>query len=150
MQGIHAVAGAPWIPSKLGVERAKAESYLFRSLWDQGVVVTNGTDTPVEDVNPIPSFYGMVTRRAKDGVVFVPEQRLTRAEALKAYTLNNAYASFMERELGSITPGKYADITVLSKDIMTVPESDILSAQAVYTIVGGQVKYDRARDAKSP
>src|SRR5437763_16734791 len=109
MQGIHAVAGAPWIPSKLGVERAEAGAYLFRSLWDLGVVVTNGTDTPIEDVDPIPSFYGMVSRVTKDGTVFVPEQRLTRVEALRAYTLNSAYASFMERDLGAITPGKYAD-----------------------------------------
>ncbi|MEO8337294.1 MAG: amidohydrolase [bacterium] len=141
MQGIHTISDAPWIPSKLGVARTNAESYLFRSLWDSGAIVTNGTDTPVEDVDPIPSFYGMVARVTKDGSVFTPEQRLTRAEALKAYTLNNAYASFLEDQLGSITVGKLADITVLSKDIMTVPEPEILSARAVYTIVGGKVKY---------
>ncbi len=144
MQGIHTISDAPWIPAKLGKERAEAESYLFRSLWDSGAIVTNGTDTPVEDVNPIPSFYGMVARVAKDGKVFVPAQRLTRTEALRAYTLNNAYASFMERELGSLTPGKYADVTVLSKDIMTIPEAEIPSARADYTIVGGKVRYERA------
>src|SRR5690606_36404599 len=117
-------------------------SYLFRSLWDLGVIVTNGTDTPVEDANPIPSFYGMVARTTRDGEVFTPEQRLTRAEALQAYTLNNAYASFQEDELGSISTGKYADITVLSMDIMTIPESEIPSARVVYTIVGGDVKYE--------
>ena len=150
MQGIHTVSDAPWIPAKLGGERAKAESYLFRSLWDLGVVVTNGTDTPVEDVDPIPSFYGMVSRMTKDGTVFVPEQRLTRAEALKAYTLNNAYASFTERELGSITPGKYADLVVLSKDVMTVPEREIPTARVLYTIVGGVVKYQRPEGAPLP
>jgi predicted amidohydrolase YtcJ len=144
MQGIHTISDAPWIPAKLGKERAEAESYLFRSLWDSGAIVTNGTDTPVEDVNPIPSFYGMVARVAKDGKVFVPAQRLTRAEALRAYTLNNAYASFTERELGSLTPGKYADVTVLSKDIMTIPEAEIPSARADYTIVGGKVRFERA------
>jgi predicted amidohydrolase YtcJ len=143
MQGIHTISDAPWIPAKLGVERAERESYLFRSLWDEGVVVTNGTDTPVEDVNPIPSFYGMVSRTAKDGRVFVPSQRLTRAEALQAYTLNNAYASFQERRLGSLTPGKYADVVVLSKDIMRVPESEIPSARVDVTIVGGVVRYER-------
>ena len=143
MQGIHTISDAPWIPTKLGKERAEAESYLFRSLWDSGAIVTNGTDTPVEDVNPIPSFYGMVARVAKDGKVFVPSQRLTRAEALRAYTLNNAYASFMERDLGSLTPGKYADVTVLSKDIMTIPEAEIPSARADYTIVGGKVRFER-------
>jgi predicted amidohydrolase YtcJ len=143
MQGIHTISDAPWIPTKLGVERAERESYLFRTLWDEGVVVTNGTDTPVEDVNPIPSFYGMVSRVAKDGRVFVPSQRLTRAEALQAYTLNNAYASFAERTLGSLTPGKYADVVVLSKDIMRVPEGEIPGARADYTIVGGVVRYAR-------
>jgi predicted amidohydrolase YtcJ len=143
MQGIHTISDAPWIPTKLGVERAERESYLFRSLWDAGVVVTNGTDTPVEDVNPIPSFYGMVARVAKDGRVFVPSQRLTRAEALRAYTLNNAYASFSEKTLGSLTPGKYADVVVLSKDIMRVPEGEIRSARVDVTVVGGVVKFER-------
>ena len=150
MQGIHTVSDAPWIPAKLGPERARAESYLFRSLWDLGVVVTNGTDTPVEDVDPIPSFYGMVARVTKEGKVFAPEQRLTRAEALKAYTLNNAYAAFSERELGSITAGKYADLVVLSKDIMTIPEPEIPSARVLYTIVGGVVKYERPEPASLP
>lgn len=143
MQGIHAVSDAPWIPPKLGPERAKAESYVFRTLWDLGTIITNGTDVPVEDANPIPSFYGMVSRRTRDGTVFVPEQRLTRAEALKSYTLNNAYAAFQEKDLGSISVGKLADITVLSKDIMTVPEAEIPTAETVYTIVGGVVKYTK-------
>jgi predicted amidohydrolase YtcJ len=144
MQGIHTISDAPWIPFKLGLARARAESYLFRTLWDEGVVVTNGTDAPVEDVNPIPSFYGMVSRTTKDGTVFVPEQRLTREMALRAYTLNNAYASFTEHDLGSISPGKYADVLVLSKDIMRIPEREIPSATVLYTIVGGKVKYHRA------
>jgi len=143
MQGIHTISDAPWIPVKLGVERAERESYLFRSLWDAGVVVTNGTDTPVEDVNPIPSFYGMVARVAKDGKVFVPSQRLTRAEALRAYTLNNAFASFSERTVGSLTAGKYADVVILSKDIMRVPEAEIPSARVDLTIVAGAVRYER-------
>ena len=150
MQGIHTISDAPWIPGKLGAERGERESYLFRSLWDAGVVVTNGTDTPVEDVNPITSFYGMVARRSSNGVVFVPSQRLTRAEALRAYTLNNAYASFMEKDLGSITPGKYADLVVLSKDVMTIPEREILTATVVYTIVGGRVKYAAPGATKAP
>ena len=92
----------------------------------------------------------MVARTAKDGSVFVPEQRLTRAEALKASTLNNAHAAFMERDLGSLTPGKYADVVVLSRDIMTVPEREIPEARAVYTIVGGVVKYERPEQATVP
>ena len=145
MQGIHTISDAPWLAGKLGAERAARESYLFRTLWDGGVIVTNGTDAPVEDVDPIASFYGMVARKSRDGSVFTPEQRLTRTEALQAYTLNNAYAGFQEKDLGSITPGKYADIVVLSKDIMRVPEDEIPTAKTVYTIVGGVVKYDAAR-----
>ena len=143
MQGIHTISDAPWLSTKLGTERAERESYLFRSLWDAGVVVTNGTDTPVEGVNPIASFHGMVSRTTKDGRVFVPSQRLTRAEALRAYTLNNAFAAFSERELGSLTSGKYADVVVVSKDIMTVPEPEIPTARVDYTIVGGVLKYRR-------
>lgn len=147
MQGIHTVSDAPWIPPKLGPERTKAESYLFRSLLDLGVVVTNGTDVPVEDIDPIPSFYGMVSRVTRDGAVFMPEQRVTRAEALKAYTLSNAYAAFQENELGSLSVGKLADITVFSKDLMTIPEKEIPTAKVEYTIVGGKVMYQRGQGA---
>ena len=145
MQGIHAVSDGPWIEAKLGPARTKAESYLFRQLWDQGTIINNGTDVPVEDANPIPSFYGAVSRKVKDGSVFLPEQRLTRAEALQSYTLNSAYAAFQEKDLGSITVGKLADITVLSKDVMTIPEAEIPTAEVLYTILGGKVKYQRLR-----
>ncbi|MGH7636566.1 MAG: amidohydrolase family protein, partial [Gemmatimonadaceae bacterium] len=131
------------IEPKLGPKRTVEESYLYRDLWDKGTIIINGTDVPVEDANPIPSFYGMVARKSKDGKVFTPEQRLTREEALKAYTLNGAYAAFQEKDLGSISVGKLADITVLSKDIMRVPEDEILTAEVVYTILGGQIKYQQ-------
>jgi predicted amidohydrolase YtcJ len=144
MQGIHAVSDAPWIPPKLGPERSPTESYVFRTLWDLGTVIMNGTDVPVEDANPIASFYGTVSRRTRDGSVFVPAQKLTRMEALKSYTLNGAYGAFQEKDLGSIAVGKLADITVLSKDIMTIPEVQIPTAQVVYTIIGGKVKYQQA------
>lgn len=143
MQGVHIISDAPWVPKRLGEERAHRTSYLWRSLWDSGAIVTNGTDTPVEDVDPIMSFYGSATRKAKDGNVFVPEQRVTREEGLRAYTLNNAYAAFQEKETGSLTPGKFADIVVLSKNIMTVPDDEIPSARVDLTIVGGRVKYER-------
>jgi predicted amidohydrolase YtcJ len=110
-----------------------------------GVVVTNGTDVPVEDIDPIPSFYGMVARVTRDGSVFTPEQRVTRAEALKAYTLSNAFASFQEKDLGSLSVGKLADITVFTKDIMRIPEKEIPTAKAEYTIVGGKVMYQRGK-----
>jgi predicted amidohydrolase YtcJ len=105
--------------------------------------VTNGTDAPVEDVSAIASYYASVSRKLKDGSVFYPDQRMSRLEALKAYTWNNAYAAFEEDLKGSLKPGKLADITVLSKDIMTVAEDEIPSTQVLYTIVGGKVAYQR-------
>jgi predicted amidohydrolase YtcJ len=144
MEGIHTVSDAPWIAPKLGPKRTKDESYLFRSLWDLGTVIMNGTDVPVEDANPIASFYGTLSRRTRDGTVFLPEQRLTRKEALQSYTLNGAYGGFQEKELGSISVGKLADIAVLSKDIMSIPETQIPTAEVVYTILGGKVKYQKS------
>jgi predicted amidohydrolase YtcJ len=116
---------------------------------DAGVVVTNGTDVPVEDVDPIISFWGSVARKTKDSTVFVPEQRVTREEGLRAYTLNNAYAAFEEREKGSLTVGKLADIVVLTKNIMTVPEDEIPTARVDLTILGGKVRYERTASTAS-
>jgi predicted amidohydrolase YtcJ len=109
-----------------------------------GAVISNGTDAPVEDIDPIPSYYASVSRKLKDGTVFYPNQRMSRMEALRSYTINGAYAGFEERIKGSLTVGKLADITVLSKDIITVPEDEIPTARVLYTIVGGQVRYRKA------
>jgi len=106
-------------------------------------VVTNGTDAPVEDVDPIASFHATVSRKLKDGSVFYRGQTMSREEALKSYTLNTAYAAFEENVKGSLTPGKLADIVVLSKDIMSVPADEIPSTQVVYTIVGGKIMFKR-------
>jgi predicted amidohydrolase YtcJ len=108
-----------------------------------GAVVSNGTDAPVEDVDPIPNFYATVTRKLKDGSTFYPDQRMSRAEALRSYTLNAAYAAFEEKSKGSLSVGKLADVTVLSKDILTVPEEEIQTAVVDYTIVGGAVVHER-------
>jgi hypothetical protein len=104
-------------------------------------VISNGTDAPVEDVDPIESYYATVTRRLKDGSVFFGDQKMTRVEALKSYTINGAYAAFEENIKGSLKVGKLADVTVLSKDILTVPDDEIRSAKVLYTIVGGKVLY---------
>ncbi len=143
MEGVHATSDAPYVIERLGQRRAREGAYVWQSLMQTGAVVTNGTDAPVEDVSAIESFYATVSRRLKDGSVFFPEQRMSREEALKSYTLNGAYAAFEEDIKGSLTPGKLADITVLSKDIMTIPEDEILSTEVVYTIVGGRVMYSR-------
>ena len=141
MQGIHCTSDGPWVIKRLGEKRAKQGAYMWKKLMETGAVICNGTDVPVEDIIPIACFYATVTRKMKDGNVFFGEQKMTREEALRSYTLNGAYASFEEDIKGSLTPGKLADITVLSKDIMTIPDDEILSTEVLYTIVGGKILY---------
>jgi predicted amidohydrolase YtcJ len=141
MQGIHCTSDAPYVLLRLGPRRAEEGAYVWQKLMKSGAIVGNGTDAPVEDVSPIACFYASVSRKLKDGSVFFPDQRMSREEALRSYTLNNAYAAFEDNVKGSLEPGKLADITVLSKDIMTIPEDEILSTDVVYTIIGGNVVY---------
>ena len=141
MQGVHCTSDAPYVVARLGETRAAEGAYVWQKLMRSGAVVTNGTDAPVEDVNPIASYYATVTRRVADGSVFFPEQRMSRIEALKSYTANGAFAAFQENSRGTLRPGKYADLVVLSKDILKIPEEEILSAEVSYTIVGGKVRY---------
>jgi predicted amidohydrolase YtcJ len=143
MQSIGCTSDGPWLSLRLGEKRAGEISYVWRSLIDSGAVVTNGTDAPVEDVDPLPSYYAAVTRKMTNGEYFHPEQSMTRMEALRSYTINNAYAAFEEHLKGSITPGKLADIAVLSENILTMPEDEIPTARVDYTIVGGEIRYHR-------
>jgi predicted amidohydrolase YtcJ len=143
MQGIHCTSDGPFVIARLGRERAEAGAYVWQKLMKSGAVVANGTDTPVEDVDPIQCYYASVSRRLKDGTVFFPDQRMSRMEALRSYTINNAYAAFEDGSKGSLKVGKLADVTVLSSDILTVPEDAIRSAKVDYTIVGGKVMYQR-------
>ena len=145
MQGIHCTSDAPWVYRRLGAERAESGAYLWRTFMDEGITVTNGTDVPVEDIDPIASYYASVVRQDRDGNDFFPDQRMTRMEALESYTINNAYAAFEEDLKGSLTPGKLADITVLDRDILTVPEDEILQTRVDMTIVGGEVRFERSR-----
>jgi predicted amidohydrolase YtcJ len=141
MQGIHCTSDAPYVLARLGPKRAEEGAYVWQKLMKTGAVVSNGTDAPVEDVDPIASYYATVSRRLKDGTVFFADQRMSRMEALKSYTINGAYAGFEEGSRGSLKVGKYADMVVLSKDILTVPEDQIPTAKVMYTIVGGKVVY---------
>ena len=141
MQGVHCTSDAPYVLERLGAARAQEGAYVWQKLMKTGAIIANGTDAPVEDVDPIPSYYASVSRKTKDGKVFYADQRMSRMEALKSYTINGAYAAFEEGNRGSLQAGKYADITVLSKDILKVPEDEILSAKVSYTIVGGKVLY---------
>ncbi len=141
MQGIHCTSDAPWVTPRLGAKRAEEGAYVWQKLMKSGAVVTNGTDAPVEDVDPIASYYATVTRKAPDGKVFYGDQKMSRMEALKSYTIANAFAAFEEDIKGSLTPGKLADITVLTKDITTVPDEEIKTAKVAYTIIGGKIVY---------
>ena len=143
MQGVHCTSDAPYVVARLGEERAEAGAYVWKTLMETGAVVSNGTDAPVEDVSPIANYYATVSRKLADGSVFYPDQRLSRLEALQTYTINAAFAAFEEDLKGSLSVGKLADITVLSKDIMTIAEDELSSTEVVYTIVGGRVMYSR-------
>jgi hypothetical protein len=142
IQGIFACSDGPWVEDRLGSERTRERGYAYRSMIDSGALVMNGTDPPVEEIDPIASFDCSVTRRLPDGTIFLPEQAMTREQALRSYTWNNAYAAFEEDVKGSLSKGKYADVTVLSKDILTIPDDEIRSTRVVYTIIGGEVKFE--------
>jgi predicted amidohydrolase YtcJ len=143
MQGIHCTSDAPYVLARLGPQRAEEGAYVWQKLMKTGAVVSNGTDAPVEETDPLPGYYALVTRKQKNGQVFFGDQKMTREEALKAYTYNGAYAAFEEKTRGSLTPGKLADIIVLSADITKIPEEEIQKQEVLYTIVGGKVVYKK-------
>lgn len=143
MQGIHCTSDAPFVKKRLGHERAEQGAYAWRALLDAGAVVSNGTDVPVEDINPFENIYATITRvrhqATAHGLEFFPEQAMTREEAIFSYTMANAFAGFEEDLKGSITPGKYADIVVLSNDLLTCEEEAILDTKVLITMVGGEI-----------
>lgn len=144
IQGIHGTSDLPWASQRLGEARVLEGAYVWQKLKKSGAVLINGTDAPVEDVDPIKSFYASVTRRSESGVPpggYQPDQKLSRVEALRSYTKDAYWASFAEANGGTIAPGKWADLTVLSKDILTVPDADLLKTEVLYTIVNGKVAY---------
>lgn len=141
MQGVHCTSDAPFVIKRLGYKRAEEGAYVWRKLIDNGAIICNGTDAPVENVSPLQSFYSTVTRQLKSGEIFFQDQKMTRIEALKSYTINGAYAAFEENIKGSIEKGKLADFTVLSKDILTIPDKEILSTEVLMTIVGGKILF---------
>ena len=142
MQAIHCTSDAPFVVKRLGEKRAREGAYVWKTLLETGAVVTNGTDAPVEDVDPIESFYATVTRKRIDnGLEFFPEQVLSREEAIATYTLANAYGAFEEDIKGSLEPGKLADLIVLSKDLVHCTDKEILETEVLKTMVGGKFKY---------
>jgi predicted amidohydrolase YtcJ len=143
MQGIHATSDGPWVEPRLGAERARTGAYVWRDLIDTGAVICNGTDVPVEPISAVESFYASVSRMTREGERFFPEQAMDRMEALESYTINCAFAAFQEDVLGTLTPGKLADVVVLDRDILTIDEEDIPGTRVDLTILGGEVRYRR-------
>ena len=146
MQAIHMSSDRPWAIDRLGEKRIREGAYMWQSLLKTGARIINGTDAPVEPLNPLPSFYASVTRKTLQGYPeggYEPEEKMTREQALRSYTLDAAFGAFQGDVLGSIEVGKYADFTVFSKDIMTIDEAEILQTEAVMTIVGGKVVYEK-------
>ena len=146
MQAIHLSSDRPWAIDRLGEKRIIDGAYVWQKLMKTGAVVTNGTDAPVEPVDPLPSFYASVTRKTLQGMPeggYEADQKMTRAEALKSYTLDGAFAEFEEDFKGSIEVGKAADFTIYDKDIMQVAEEEILTTKVMMTVVAGKVVFKK-------
>jgi len=145
MQPYHCIDDGRWAEAKLGHERSRW-TYAFRSLIDAGTTVTFGSDWTVAPLNPILGVYAAVTRRTIDGKNpngWIPEQKITVEEALRCYTVNNAYAMFRENEVGKIAPGMLADIAVISDDLFTIPPEKIENVKVDITIFDGRVIFER-------
>ncbi|HEX4696210.1 MAG TPA: amidohydrolase [Candidatus Udaeobacter sp.] len=146
MQPYHAIDDGRWAEKRLGHERARY-SYAWRSFLDHGVTLAFGTDWPVAPLDPMLGLYAAVTRATLDGKNvggWIPEEKITLAEAMEAYTMGSALAEFQEREKGSITPGKLADVVILSDNIFQLKPEAIRNVKVQTTIVGGKVVYERA------
>jgi predicted amidohydrolase YtcJ len=144
MQPTHCTSDFPWALDRLGAERAKG-AYAWRSLIDTGVIIPCGSDFPVELIYPMHGIYSAVTRRHQDGTPaegYFPEQRMTREEALKGFTIWAAYAGFTEDWLGSLEPGKRADLIVLDRDIMKVEVEKIPDTKVLLTVFDGEIVYE--------
>ena len=129
--------------------RAKVGAYAWKSLLENGVTIVNGTDVPVEDIDPVTNFYSSVTRtRLDNGMTFFVEQRMTREEALRSYTIDAAYGAFEENDKGSIEVGKLADFTIIDTNWLECTDDEIPNTNILYTIVGGDVKYTNTEALK--
>jgi predicted amidohydrolase YtcJ len=147
MQAVHQASDMYWAPTRLGYARTFG-AYAWRSLLNTGVIIPNGSDFPVERVNPLFSFHAAVSRQDDNSWPpggWFPEQKMTREEALKSMTIWPAYAAFQEQTMGSLSPGKFADFVILDRDIMTIPDSEILGTNVLATYIGGRVVYERGR-----
>jgi predicted amidohydrolase YtcJ len=150
MQATHATSDMPWAPTRLGAARIEEGAYVWQKLIKAGAMIANGSDFPVEEANPMLGLFASITRQQPDGKPpggWQPDQRLSREETLASFTINAAFAAHAERDLGSLEPGKLADLVVLSKDVMTVPPREILTTRVLRTIIGGRVVYEDSEKA---
>ncbi len=141
MQGVHLSSDRPWAIDRLGRLRIVQGAYMWQSLLKSGARVINGTDVPVEPLDPIACYYSLVTRKTLVGQPeegYEPDQKMTREEALRAYTSEGAYGAFSEGKVGSLSPGKWADFVVLSQNIVEAPDSTLLQARVLQTWVAGK------------
>lgn len=143
MQSIHCTSDAPYVEARLGKQRSENGAYLWKSLLNSGAILMEGTDVPVERLNPFQNFYAAVTRKTQAGNAFYPSQRKTRKQALQGYTHNNAYGMQLEDQIGGLEMGKRADIAIIDTDLLTCEEAAIRDAKAIYTIIDGKIKYKR-------
>jgi predicted amidohydrolase YtcJ len=142
MQPTHLTSDMPWATARLGPERVQ-RAYAWRRFHRLGVVVPFGSDFPVESVDPRRGIYAAVTTRSlAGGDALRPDQRLSREQALRGFTLHAAFAMFAEQKLGTIEPGKFADFTVFDRDLLTCSDAELLQAKVLLTVIGGQVVYD--------
>ncbi|MUH35382.1 amidohydrolase [Zobellia amurskyensis] len=145
MQAIHMSSDRPWAIDRLGEKRITEGAYIWQTLLKSGAKIVNGTDAPVEPIDPMAGFYASVSRKTLKGMPdggYEPLQKMTRNQALRSYTLDAAYAAFQENDKGSIEVGKWADFTILDKNIMTIPENQILETKVAMTVIGGEVVFD--------
>tara|TARA_S200000501_G_scaffold288948_1_gene273703 strand:- start:2011 stop:3684 length:1674 start_codon:yes stop_codon:yes gene_type:complete len=146
IQGIHMSSDRPWAIDRLGKKRIVDSAYPWQKLYQSGAMIINGTDAPVEPINPLPSFYASVSRKTLNKTPlggYEPGEKMSRDLALRTYTINGAYAAFEEEIKGSIEVGKLADFTIMDKDIMTIDEDEILVTNIEMTIIGGNIVYSK-------
>lgn len=146
MQAVHMSSDRPWAIDRLGEKRIKEGAYMWQDLLQTGIPIVNGTDVPVEPLNPIASLYASFSRKTLEGTPeggYEPEQKMTREQALRSYTLDAAFGAFEEDIKGSITVGKLADFTIYNQDIMQVPEDEFLKTEIEMTIFDGNVVYTK-------
>lgn len=141
VQPLHATEDMCFVEKRMGPERVNHGAYAWRSLLEHKAILSGGSDAPIASINPLLGIYAAITRQNKEGEIFTPQEKITAEEVLKMYTINGAYACFREHELGSITPGKLADLTILPKNLLTCDPKEMLDMLVHYTVIDGKIAY---------